>query len=54
MRITMQLKAKELKTTPNCNCPAVAQMRDRGLRAIHSVCEKADNKAAVVLLGSYR
>jgi hypothetical protein len=28
-------------------------MRDRGLRAIHLVCEQADNKADAVLRDSY-
>ncbi len=28
-------------------------MRDRGLSAIHMVCEQADNKADAVLLDSY-
>jgi len=30
------------------------QCRHRGLRAIHLVCEQADNKADAVLLDSYR
>ena len=36
------------------NCPAVPQMRERGLRAIARLCEQADDKADAVLLDSYK
>jgi hypothetical protein len=34
-------------------CSAVPQMRERGLFAIHTVCEQADDKADAVLLDVY-
>jgi hypothetical protein len=36
---------RRIPTVSDCR---VRQMRDRGLRAIHMVCEQADNKADVV------
>jgi hypothetical protein len=36
------------RCTPTVSDYRVRQMRDRGLRAMHMVCEQADNKADVV------
>jgi len=51
---TIQLKPENRHTSKLCNCSAVPQMREAGLRAIACLCEQACDKADAVLLGSYQ
>ena len=44
---------KNVAQSLKCNRSAVLQMRERGLFAIHTVCEQADDKADAVLLNGY-
>ncbi len=51
---TIQLKHNNRHNPQLCNCSAVPQMRETGLRAIAGLCKQACDKADVVLLSSYR